>query len=59
MFNQLIKNLNMESLSIPKQFKQTPATNHNAESGLDFERIVEVVLKLLSSALGERLGEAV
>lgn len=58
MFNHLIKNFNMEALPIPKQFKQTTSTNNNAENG-DFERIVEVVLKLLSSALGEKLGEAV
>jgi hypothetical protein len=59
MFNHLIKNFNMEALPIPKQFKQAPIPNNNAESGQDFERIVEVVLKLLSSALGEKLGEAV
>lgn len=49
----------MEALSIPKQFKQTTSTSNNAENGQDFERIVEVVLKLLSSALGEKLGEVV
>ena len=59
MFNHLIKNFNMEALSIPKQFKQTTSTSNNAENGQDFERIVEVVLKLLSSALGEKLGEVV
>lgn len=40
MFNHLIKNFNMEALPIPKQFKQTPLPNNNAESGQDFERIV-------------------